>query len=593
MLSHKPSSQRFGVSAKLVLPFIAIFILVIVAVEIVSIYNQNAALSASVDKKAETLARSLSTGLSDPFSARQYTRLQEAVEAAQRADEDISYLIVVGKDGLAVASTDPAVRNQTLTRSDFEKFALEVGDLTRRDTSTEGLYEYIAPINLRENRLGVLRVGVSPKSVTAVAANSALIIALAGLAALILGALIYRFALTRGVLRQVYELNRLVSNLDQGETDQRARVLTSDELGRCAEAFNSLLDRSQVLAQAGAENERLKKSLERLLDDINATVEGDLTREAQVTNDLTGAVAGGLNKLVAEMRLMVAQVQGVALVVSSAANESKSTTEYLAQGSHEQAVQISSTSSALEQMSASMQQVNDTAVLSTTVAEQSLSDARKGAELVQTTMKGMARIQEQVQETAKRIMQLGERSQEISEIVQLIEEIADRTSILALNASIQTVGGGAEQGFAVVAEEVERLAGRASEATRRIANLVNAIQTGTNDAMSAMEKTTRDVVDGARLVHQAGQSLTEIESVSSRLAELVNSITQASRQQARGSESLSKSVSEIARITQQTASGVRQSADTVRHLTTLADQLQASVSSFRLPNGNGGAHISF
>jgi twitching motility protein PilJ len=248
-------------------------------------------------------------------------------------------------------------------------------------------------------------------------------------------------------------------------------------------------------------------------------------------------------------------------------------------------------------MNESMQRVKETATLSVSVAEQSVADAKKGAEIVQTTMRGMARIQEQVQETQKRILQLGERSQEISEIVQLIEEIADRTSILALNASIQTsqtsTGGGAELGFAVVAEEVERLAGRASEATRRIANLVKAIQTGTHEAMSAMEKTSREVLDGAKLVHLSGQSLTEIETVSSRLAELVNSITQASRLQAKGSESVHKSMAEIARITQQTASGVRQSADTVKHLTTLADQLQASVASFRVPhtNGNGGAHL--
>ncbi|MEW6209331.1 MAG: methyl-accepting chemotaxis protein [Acidobacteriota bacterium] len=580
-----------SVSAKLILPFIAVFILAIVALEVVTIQNQKAALSASIEKRAETLARSLSLGLGDSFYARQYNRVQEALEEAKRADEDLYHLIVVAKDGLAVASTDSSVRNQNLTRNDFERNALEVLDISRLENPALGIYEYIAPITTKDTRLGVLRVGVSGASLSSTTTASATLIAIAGLAALILGALVYRLVLTRGVLRQVYELNHLAALVEQGDTDRRAKVVSGDELGRMAEAFNLTLDRADALAREKEENERRSRALSRLLDAMNAVIGGDLTREAEVTNDLVGSVAETFNKLVAEMRDLVKQVQGVALVVSSAANEGRTTTDYLAQGSQEQALQINTTSSALDEMSASLQHVNETAVLSTTVAEQSLVDAKKGAEMVQTTMRGMARIQEQVQETAKRIMQLGERSQEIGEIVQLIEEIADRTSILALNASIQTAGGGAEQGFAVVAEEVERLAGRASEATKRIANLVKSIQTGTNEAIEAMEKTTREVIDGAKLVGQARQSLTEIETVSGRLAELVNSITQASRQQARGSENLYKSVSEIARITQQTATGVRQSADTVRHLATLADQLQASVAAFRLPQGgNGSAH---
>lgn len=588
MLSQN-KSQRMSVSTKLVLPFIAVFILAIAALEVVTIQNQKAALSASMEKRAESLARSLSIGLGESFYARQYNRLQEALEEAKRADDDLAYLIVVAKDGLAVASTDSSLRNQNLTRNDFERNALEVLDVSRRDTSAQGVYEYIAPIATRDTRLGVLRVGVSGTSLSSTGTASTMLIAIAGLLALVVGVVVFRLALTRGVLRQVYELNHLAASVEQGNTDQRARVLSGDELGRLAETFNSTLDRAAALVKEKEENDRRNRALGKLLDSMNAVVGGDLTREAEVTSDLVGSVAGTFNKLVAEMRDLVKQVQGVALVVSSAANESRTTTDYLAQGSQEQALQINTTSSALDEMSASLERVNETAVLSTSVAEQSLSDAKKGAEMVQTTMRGMARIQEQVQETAKRIMQLGERSQEIGEIVQLIEEIADRTSILALNASIQTVGGGAEQGFAVVAEEVERLAGRASEATKRIANLVKSIQTGTNEAIEAMEKTTREVVDGAKLVGQARQSLTEIESVSGRLAELVNSITQASRQQARGSESLYKSVSEIAKITQQTATGVRQSADTGRHLATLADQLQASVAAFRLPNGNGSA----
>jgi twitching motility protein PilJ len=232
-------------------------------------------------------------------------------------------------------------------------------------------------------------------------------------------------------------------------------------------------------------------------------------------------------------------------------------------------------------------------VLSATVAQQSLANAKQGSEAVQATIKGMSRIREQVQETAKRIKRLGESSQEIGEIVQLIDDIADRTSILALNASIQAaMAGEAGRGFAVVAEEVERLAERSSDATKRITNLVKTIQMGTNEAIAAMEESTHEVVEGSKLANQAGQALGEIESVSNRLADIIQSISLTAKQQARGSEALAKSMGNISDITQHTAAGIKQSAIAVNNLASLADELRSSVASFKLPSGygNGNGH---
>ncbi|HEY7545837.1 MAG TPA: methyl-accepting chemotaxis protein, partial [Blastocatellia bacterium] len=281
MLSqNKP--QRRSVSTKLVLPFIAVFILAIVALEVVTIQNQKAALSASVEKRAETLARSLSLGLGESFYARQYNRLQEALEEAKRADDDVAYLIVVAKDGLAVASTDSPLRNQNLTRNDFERNALEVLDVSRRDTPAQGVYEYIAPVSARDTRLGVLRVGVSGASLASTATSSTMLIAIAGLLALVAGVVVYRLTLTRGVLRQVYELNHLVAAVEQGDMNHRARVVSSDELGHLTETFNSALDRTAALLKERETNERRNRALENLLDSMNAVVSGDLTREAEV-----------------------------------------------------------------------------------------------------------------------------------------------------------------------------------------------------------------------------------------------------------------------------------------------------------------------
>ena len=201
---------------------------------------------------------------------------------------------------------------------------------------------------------------------------------------------------------------------------------------------------------------------------------------------------------------------------------------------------------------------------------------------MQNTIQGMSRIRAQVQETAKRIKRLGERSQEIGEIVQLIGDIAERTSILALNASIQAARAGeAGRAFVVVAEEVERLAERASNATRQIATLVKTIQSETHEAVIAMEGSTGEVVQGSQLADQAGQALSEIESVSERLADLIQSISHASKQHS--SESLSKAMSEIAAVTQRTAAGTKQATGSINHLAGLADELRHSVSTFKLP----------
>jgi methyl-accepting chemotaxis protein len=207
---------------------------------------------------------------------------------------------------------------------------------------------------------------------------------------------------------------------------------------------------------------------------------------------------------------------------------------------------------------------------------------------VQDTIQGMNRIRDQVQDSAKRIKRLGESSQEIGEIVQLISDIADRTSILALNASIQAaMAGDAGQGFAVVAEEVERLAERSNEATKQIAALIKAIQGETSEAIAAMEESTREVVSGSTLAVQAGEALEEIDEVSSRLDELIHSISLATKQQARGAEALSRSMNEISGVTKQTAEGTKQAARAVGGMAALAEELRSSVSAFKLPEDHG------
>ncbi len=218
------------------------------------------------------------------------------------------------------------------------------------------------------------------------------------------------------------------------------------------------------------------------------------------------------------------------------------------------------------------------------MAQRSVQIASKGAAIVRETIQGMDNIREQIQETSKRIKRLGESSQEIGSIVELINDIAEQTNILALNAAIQAASAGeAGRGFAVVADEVQRLAERASNATKRIETLVQTIQSDTNEAVSSMEQTTAEVVAGARLAEDAGLALGEIEKVSNDLADLIQNISAAARQQSHAAASITATMNVIQEITAQTAMGASQTAESIGNLAQLAADLRRSVADFKLP----------
>jgi methyl-accepting chemotaxis protein len=396
------------------------------------------------------------------------------------------------------------------------------------------------------------------------------------------------YGLSRLFTRQVEKIQLLFKNVNAGNFDARVEVLSNDELGQMARNLNGMLDTLLALVQTQEERNALQASIEKLRAEVADVAEGDLTVEAEITPDLTGPIADSFNIMIAELRNIISNVQEATVEVSTSANEIRATTEFLAQGSETQAAQIVDTAAAIDEMTVAVQQVSHNATISATVAEQAQANAKQGAQAVRDTIEGMNRIRDQVQETAKRIKRLGERAQEIGEIVQVIREIAKRTSILALNASLEAATAGeAGRGFAVVAEDVKRLAERSTNATRQIADLIQAMQNETNEAVAAMEDGTREVVEGSQLANQAGHTLDEIETVSNRLAELIQSISQTSQQQARGSESVARSMGEIADVTQQTAAGTKQTAVLISRLAGLADGLRASVSTFKLPNGNG------
>lgn len=400
--------------------------------------------------------------------------------------------------------------------------------------------------------------------------------------------LIVSLIFANGLTRQTDAIMEMLSSIGIGDFDARAEVVSRDELGTVAEALNSMCDNTLSLIQSREERDAIQGDIQILMEEVSEIAQGDLTIQANVNREMTGGIADAINFMISQLRDVVRRVKRATDQVSHSAHDIRSTTEHLSRGSEAQAAQILETSSAIDEMSLSIGQVADNTDESAMVARQARECAHKGTQSVQDTIQGMNRIRDQVQDSAKRIKRLGESSQEIGEIVQLISDIADRTSILALNASIQAaMAGDAGQGFAVVAEEVERLAERSNEATKQIAALIKAIQGETSEAISAMEESTREVVAGSTLAVQAGEALEEIDEVSSRLDELIHSISLATKQQARGAEALSKSMNEISGVTKQTAEGTKQAASAVGGLASLADELRSSVSAFKLPEDQG------
>ena len=357
-------------------------------------------------------------------------------------------------------------------------------------------------------------------------------------------------------------------------TDQRQRALL-------AEAQRQEAERQE--REAKRVNDATQAAILRLMNELQMVAEGDLTQQATVTEDITGAIADSVNFTVEELRTLVAQVQGAVSRVSDTTGQVEATSTELLAASDEQLREIRETGESVLQMAGRINEVSAQAQHSAEVARQSLAAADSGLAAVQNAIGGMNIIRDQIQETSKRIKRLGESSQEIGEITELISDITEQTNVLALNAAIQAASAGeAGRGFSVVAEEVQRLAERSADATREIAALVRTIQTDTQDAVAAMERSTQGVVEGARLSDAAGSALGDIDRVSRRLAELIEQISSQALREADSANVVVSNIQHIFAVTEQTGEGTRSTAQLVRELAKTADELQQSVARFKI-----------
>jgi len=321
----------------------------------------------------------------------------------------------------------------------------------------------------------------------------------------------------------------------------------------------------------------------RLMNELQTVAEGDLTQEATVTEDITGAIADSVNYTVEELRSLVGSVQITTTRVGEIVEKAQDTSTDLLAASTEQLREIRETGQSVLEMAGRINDVSGQAQQSAEVARQSRQAAERGLTAVQNAIGGMNTIRDQIQETSKRIKRLGESSQEIGEITELIADITEQTNVLALNAAIQAASAGeAGRGFSVVAEEVQRLAERSGNATRQIAALVKAIQTDTQDASAAMERSTQGVVEGARLSDNAGAALSEIDRVARQLAELIERISSAASNEAEQAGAVASNIRHIFAVTEQTSEGTRTTTSQVQELARMSEELRQSVARFKV-----------
>lgn len=386
-----------------------------------------------------------------------------------------------------------------------------------------------------------------------------------------------------GLTSQVRRIMDLFGEIGLGNFDARGKVLSRDELGTMTNTLNTMLDNIVPLLQTREERDAMQASVMKLMDEVSGLAVGDLTARAEVTADITGAIADGFNTMAEQLSSVVRDVKAATLKLSSTTSEVSSTAENLVETSEEQAVKVSDAMASVSELVSAARTVAENAAKSLNVSTQSTIDAKDGSKAVEDTNKSMEALRDNVQETARAIKRLGESSQEIGNIVQIIDDISERTSILALNASIQAaMAGDAGRGFAVVAEEVQRLAERSTNSAKQIDTLIKNIQDEINEAGTSMDESIQRVVEGSDLANDAYKKLQEIEAVTERLSGLIQSISNAAEEQSVVSEVIAVTMEEVGDISETTAQATKQTSDSMKELARISDELRTSVEIFKI-----------
>jgi methyl-accepting chemotaxis protein len=458
-------------------------------------------------------------------------------------------------------------------------FGTEAAVITVHDTAIE-VIDIASPI--AGGALGAVHVGLN---MTIIKSNiNKLLFYIMGVGAAVLVILsVVTLVMTAITIAPVKDLMRVAEALGRGELSEKVRVKTGDELGQLGDTLNRTIDRLQGLVQTESDRDKMQHQVMDLLSVVSTAAEGDLTIKAEVTADALGSVADAFNLMITGLTSLVSQASNVASEIQRSTGDILHSAERMRMGAEQQAAQIRDASEAVNAMSHTTQRMSENAEAATQTSVKATQAAVKGGAAVAETIKGMQRIRATVQSTGKKIKGLGERSLEIGAIIEVINEIATQTNLLALNAAIEAARAGEQgRGFAVVADEVRKLAERAARATKDITGLIKGIQVETSEAVTVMEEGTREVEEGTKLADQAGAALREIEQIVKQSATLMSDITRAAADQVKSTESVVHTMDNISQLTQETTHGVQDTVATISGLAELTRRLNDAIGRFKI-----------
>jgi len=582
---------RLGLLGKIVL-FLAVTLVPLATITWwISVRAMSTNMTDEFTSKGTAIARSLASSSVDLLLTRDASTVQAAVDQFA-AISGVKYVMVYDPQKTLVAHTfSPLVPSGLVERNLVPgEAAQQIRDIVYADPVT-GVGQQIIDIGvpILAGQLGTVRVGMDRTIITAAAAKSGrnLILVFGGVAlAAVLAGAIFAHRITQPVMQVV----RIAERVGQGDLSKLVTVTSHDEIGQLASTFNDTVVRLRSLVQTETERdeerqkrEDLQRNITRFLDTATEIAQGDLTKRGQVTSDVLGNVIDAINVMVGELAIIINEVRDTANQVLMNATEMIGAMEATASGAQTQSREAVGVSTAMESLTRSMRRVAENAEASAEAAKLTLDSAAKGEHAVRASLAGMQRIRGEVQGISKKVKSLADRSLEISEIVNTIEDIASQTNLLALNASIEAAGAG-ESGlrFAVVAEEVRKLAERSGKAAKDIVVLIKAVQAETQQAVVAMEEGTREVEAGFKVTVEAGDNLHQIGEISQKSAALAVEISQATQDQVRGVEGGAVAVQSIASVAVETEKAVVETRKTMDQMVRVAEALTASLARFKL-----------
>ena len=585
------SGARFGLLAKIIVFLAAVLIPLAAVTWYVSVRTLRERMTEEFTSKGSAIANSLASSGVDLVLTRDASTVQALVDQFASIS-GVAYVMVYDPQKTLIAHTfAPLVPAGIIDKNVVPgETAKQVREIEYEHPVTGARQDIIdIGVPMLGGQLGTVRVGMNKGIIEAAAAQSGrfLFSVFGGVAVL---AVLAGVVFARRITKPVGEIVRIAERVGRGDLSETAPVRSSDEIGQLAQTFNETVVRlrTQVVTETERDDERRKRealqgNITRFLDTVMEIAQGDLSRRGEVTPDVLGNVVDSINVMVEEIGVLLADVRHAALQLSASATEMIGATDQMASGAQAQSREATTVSREVEGMSRSVRQVASTAEASAVASRQALQAAQKGEQAVRDSLAGMQRIRGEVQVISKKIKGLGDRSLEISEIVNTIEEIASHTNLLALNAAIEAAGAG-EAGvrFAVVADEIRKLAERAAKATKDIGSLIRAVQSETQEAVVAMEDGTREVEAGYEVTIRAEESLKEIAGISRSSAERAQEIERATQQQVRGAEEVASAMQSIAGVAVHTEQAVLQTRKTVEDLVKLADELTRSLARFKL-----------